>query len=198
MGIGAVLPFRALSDYFSLTIIFILLLFFVGACYSLVYSIITSVRYRAQFLPKFVKCWKTYRVVWFVPFVLSGMLFVVKPSWEGWLVLSTFFFFLPLAYIYLKAFEKGCLVVYLKPGALTAGDWLDKDVRVAGRVLKKNVHGLSLHEIAFLKKHRKSVWIKQGIPFVPAFLIAFSIMALFLIFLPEAIQDWILSLSLLF
>ncbi len=194
MGIGAVLPFHTSSDYLSLTLVFLLLLFFVGAFYSLVYSIITSARFSRRFVPAFAVSWKRYRLLWLVPVILSAMLFVVKPSLAAWFLLSAFFFFLPLAYIYLKAFEEGCLVVLLKPEQLTAGDWLQKDVRVAGKLLRKNVHGLSLREITYLRKYRKKVWIKQGIPFVPAFLIAFLIMVSFEIASPRAIEDWILSL----
>ena len=198
MGVGAVLPFHSFNDYFILTLVFLLSLFFVGALYSVAYSAIASVRYRERFVPAFAKSWKSYSFLWLAPVLLSLLLFFVKTSLEGWLVLSAFFFFLPLAFIYLKAFEQGCLVTYLSPEKLTAGDWLERDVRVAGKVLKNNVHGLSLKEIAFLRKHHKKVWIKQGIPFVPAFFIAFAIMVSFEIFAPEAIQDWILSLFSLF
>ena len=48
------------------------------------------------------------------------------------------------------------------------------DVKVQGKWIGKSVHGLSLGEIALLRKHKKLVYIKQGIPFVPAFLFALS------------------------
>ncbi len=194
MGVGAILPFNAINDYFSLTLAFILILFFVGAIYSLVYSALTSVRLSKQFIPAFGKCWRKYTWIWTIPAIFSFILFFVRPTLEAWFLLSAFFFFLPLAFIYLKAFEEGCLVVLLKPRQLTEGDWLMKNVNVTGKVLRKNVHGLSMKEIILLRKYKKSVWIKQGIPFVPAFLVAFVVMALFEIFSPRAIADLILSL----
>jgi hypothetical protein len=68
------------------------------------------------------------------------------------------------------------MIKTIQPQNLMEGDWLVKDVRVGGRVVKKSVHGLSARDIAFLRKVKKPVVVRQGVPFVPAFLIAWVIM----------------------
>jgi len=55
---------------------------------------------------------------------------------------------------------------------LTEGDWLERDVVVNGKKIKKNFSGLTYEEILLLRKHGKKVWVKTGVPFAPAFLIA--------------------------
>ena len=61
----------------------------------------------------------------------------------------------------------------VSPAVLTEGDWLAEDVRISKRTIKANFEGLSKKEISFLMKHKKSVKVKYGLPFVPVFLIAF-------------------------
>jgi len=65
------------------------------------------------------------------------------------------------------------------PSKLTEGDWIEQNVKIGKTTIKKSVHGLSLKEIKLLKKYKKSILIKEGIPFTPAFLITLMIMALF-------------------
>jgi len=55
---------------------------------------------------------------------------------------------------------------------LREGDWLVDDIRVGKKVIKADWDGLSLKDIELLKSSRK-IKIKDGLPFVPAFLIAF-------------------------
>ena len=55
---------------------------------------------------------------------------------------------------------------------LCEGDWLVKDVKVGKKTIKADWDGLSLEDIKIMK-HLRRVKIKEGLPFVPAFLIAF-------------------------
>ena len=64
----------------------------------------------------------------------------------------------------------------VSPKNLTEGDWLERDVKIGRSVIKRSVHGLSLEDIKRLRKAKKRVLIKEGIPFTPAFLAAFLIM----------------------
>ena len=76
---------------------------------------------------------------------------------------------------------------------LREGDWLVSDVVVGSRqsavggrrVIRADWDGLSLEDIELLK-NKKSVLIKEGLPFVPAFLIAF----IGYVFL----RDWVISI----
>jgi hypothetical protein len=62
---------------------------------------------------------------------------------------------------------------------LTEGDWIYKDVYIGKKLITgpKDL-GISREQIAQLKKYSsqgkiKAVIIKEGIPFIPAFLLAF-------------------------
>jgi len=79
-------------------------------------------------------------------------------------------------YLYSKAIENSCMIKFTFPNNLTEGDWLEKDVRIGSKIIKKSVHGLSKKDIEFLKEKNRKVWIKNGIPFSPAFLITFLVM----------------------
>ena len=74
-------------------------------------------------------------------------------------------------FIYIKALEV-CMINLVDARKLQEGDWLERDIRIMGKTIKKSVHGLSNKEIEILKKAGKNVLIKEGIPFTPAFLIS--------------------------
>ena len=83
---------------------------------------------------------------------------------------------MPYLYIYAKSVEEACMIKKVAAKNLTVGDWLYQDVRIGKRTIKANWEGLSDKEIKLIKKHKKSVLIKQGIPFVPVFLISFLVL----------------------
>jgi prepilin signal peptidase PulO-like enzyme (type II secretory pathway) len=106
---------------------------------------------------------------WDMPFLLIGVLLGV----------------FPFLFVFAKGLENVSMIREVSGLELREGDWLAEDtkvmVRVAAgsgqraaetRVIKANWDGLSLEDIKILKGKRK-VMIKEGLPFVPAFLIAF-------------------------
>ncbi len=80
------------------------------------------------------------------------------------------------ALVYIKKIESKIMIANIPIEKLTEGDWLVSDVKLNGKVyLKKQNIGLTLKDIKKLKKVKdkiKKVKIKEGIPFVPVFLIA--------------------------
>ena len=84
-------------------------------------------------------------------------------------------------WIAVKAVESSCMLKYVKPQQLTEGDWIAKDVKVSGKYItgpkdlgieKKKIRKL----IELYKKGKvKKILIKEGIPFVPSFFIAYVI-----------------------
>ena len=82
------------------------------------------------------------------------------------------------------------MIKLVKAGDLTEGDWLVGDIKLGRGVIKKTVDGLSVNDILKLRKAGKSVLIKEGIPFTPAFLMAFVVM----VFFGAALESLILSL----
>ncbi len=84
-------------------------------------------------------------------------------------------------WIAIKAVEDACMLKYVKPMQLTEGDWIAKDVKVNGKYItgpkdlgieKKKIKKL----IALYKRRKiKKILIKEGIPFVPSFFVAYVI-----------------------
>jgi len=174
MGYGVILPYQNLFSLAALTISFIFLLFFVGAIYSIFYSFFIIAKNKNKFSKEFKLKIKKYKNITLILTILPViLLFLVLqlanyPIIVAILIIAIIF---PWLLIYTKSLDK-CMIVLVSPNKLTEGDWLEKDVHIGKTTIKKSVHGLSFKEIQLLKKHNLSVLIKQGIPFVPAFLIA--------------------------
>lgn len=198
MGFGVILPF---SNYMSLIFVglgFVFLLFAVGAVYSLTYSLFLVFNNVGKFKKEFnIKIGqKKFLFIWSAVFavLLLGESLIAGFDIFLWMIFSIFLFLTPLLYIYLKALEDSCLIKLVLPSKLTEGDWLENDVQLGKRTIRKSVHGLSLNEINLLKKSGRKVWVKYGIPFVPAFLIALLIMVFFLVVLKQDLQIFLMSL----
>ena len=84
-------------------------------------------------------------------------------------------------WIFVKAIEKTSMLKFIKPTELVEGDWIAKDIiinkkKIAGPkdlgVSKKQIEKLvSLYKIKKIKK----VLIKEGLPFLPSFLISYIV-----------------------
>jgi len=90
-------------------------------------------------------------------------------------------FIIPYFYLSAKAIDEVCMIKKISPKNLTEGDWLYRDVRIGNRIIKKRWDGLTKEEIKLLKK-KNYVFVRQGIPFSPAFLIAFLFLIYFWFF----------------
>ena len=83
--------------------------------------------------------------------------------------------------MFVKAVENSSLYKYITPDKLTEGDWIAKDIKINGKYItgpkelgieKKHINQL----INFWKKGKiKKILIKEGMPFIPSFLLAFII-----------------------
>jgi len=107
--------------------------------------------------------------------------FTGNSPWEIFTWSALLLFLLPFLYVHVRAIEQSCMIKQVSPSKLAEGDWLLRDVKVAkGKTIKKTVHGLSLNDIKLLQRAKKKVWIKEGIPFTPAFLISILTMIIVL------------------
>ena len=66
-------------------------------------------------------------------------------------------------------------------GKLTEGDWLYKDVKIGRKLIKASWNGVSKEELKFIQKKNRTVVIRQGVPFVPVFLITFLVLIVYYI-----------------
>jgi len=192
MGLGIILPYKDYFDLATLSLIFLFLLFLVGAVYSIIYSALIIAKNRNKFskeLRKKTKHNKKILIISLALLAISIALSFINSLFMLLLILSL----IPLVYLYTASLDK-CMLILLPPSKLTEGDWLEKPVRINSRItIKKTVHGLSLKDIQLLKKHNKKVLIKQGIPFVPAFMVALIIMVLFFLTSKLPLQELLLT-----
>ena len=194
VGMGAVLPFNSLNEFLLQGSFFLLLLFSVGAVYSLIASVMFAFKNKNKFFKSFMKFfkefdWRFYGLLFL--FVFGIVSYGYKVSYG--LIFAAVLLTLALLFIYLRAVDKSCMLVYVKPRDLREGDWIGEEIVIKGKEIGNSVHGLSLEEIKKLLKRGKSVLIKQGVPFVPVFLIAY-IITLFFFFLEADILSLFLRL----
>ncbi|PIN89122.1 hypothetical protein COU60_04630 [Candidatus Pacearchaeota archaeon CG10_big_fil_rev_8_21_14_0_10_34_76] len=175
MGLGGVLPFDSFITFGILTGGFFFLLFSLGIIYSLTYTIFLATKNKKTFIPEFKK-----QLIKNKKYIFIALLIVLIIEISAQIISSDFLglsailiIIIPLLFIYSKAIENSCMIKLLSPNKLTEGDWLEKEILINGRKIKKSIHGLTEREIILLRKHNKKVWIKEGIPFTPAFLMAF-------------------------
>lgn len=180
IALGAILPFS--ENFFTNLQFFVLFFFifiFVGAFYSLIVNLFLSLKNFKSWKKEFSSQLKSKKKFANV-FMLLGVLLMIFGFFEGlFFLFGVFIFAIPYIYIYAKSIDESCMVKKIKTSQLMEGDWLYEDVKIGRKIIKKNWDGLSKKEIKEIKKKYKQIKIKQGIPFVPVFLISFLILVLF-------------------
>jgi len=177
ISLGAVLPFsESLLVNVRIFLLFIIIFLFVGAFYGLVCAVYLSVKNFKDFKKEFVQRIKKNKNLVYGAMVF-GLVFMFFGLTESLLLyFGILFFILPFFYFYAKAVDECCLVKIISSKKLTEGDWLYKDVKIGKRLIKANWEGLTKKDVELLKKKCKIVKIRQGIAFVPVFLISFLIL----------------------
>jgi len=175
MGFGIILPYKTLLELSYISLIFIFLLFLLGSIYGILYSITIVRKNKQKFFKEFKKNLdKNKYLVISIIVLLIALGFILKTN--VWPITSSFGLALVLLYIYTKSLEP-CMISLVPAKNLQEGDWLEQNIKIGKKTIKKSVHGLSFEEIKLLRKANRKVLIKEGIPFTPAFLL--SLMALF-------------------
>ncbi len=181
MALGAVLPFSLLFyENLEIFIYFIFLLMICGSIYGLIYSIVLSYKNKQAFSKEFLKQFSKNKKLVHIFVIFSILIFILVLFIKQYLFIWFFLVILlfPFLYIYAKALEESCLVKLKKVKDLTVGDWLYKEVKVGKKVVRPHWEGLTEKDLAVLKKSKKKILIKEGIPFTPAFLVAFIVLIL--------------------
>jgi len=179
IALGTILPIsRNFLDNFNIFILFLAIFLFVGAVYGFLWSLVLTFKNFKNFKKEFGKKLLKLRKIVYLVFILGLILMALG------LFIEIFIFFLgilvfvsPYFYIYAKAVDEACMVKKINSKELREGDWLYKEVKLAGKKsIKATWEGVSNKEIVLIRKKHKSVLIRQGIPFVPVFLISFLIL----------------------
>ena len=174
MGLGAViglsLPFESNS---LLLIWFFLLLLLVGAFYGLCWITVLALKRGKTFLTEFsdnVSHFSSLQKIVIVLTVLLVLLTVYNYLFWPLLLLP-----LPMFYLFMlvHTVEKSCFYKTLPLSKLTEGDWLAEKIKVGSRIIPEKT--LEKADLLLLQKQKKvkSVLIKEGIPFIPGFLLSY-------------------------
>jgi len=175
IGVGAILGF-SLTNLALLE--FLLLLILLGALYG-----------RKQFLLAFKAHIRTKQVhrlrITLVLTGIVGVLFLLFVNFQlkviiGFTLLSLYI--LTYSWIFMKTVEQSIMLKTYSVNKLTEGDWIAQDVKIGKKLLisEKNT-GVTLEQIAALKKSGvKTVLVKEGIAFVPGFMLAYIVQLILL------------------
>ena len=191
MGLGALIGIR--FEFLPFLILFFIMLLLAGSVYGFAWSLVLALRNMKGFLKKFKEILKRKYVVFLrrlslcivILFIIS--LFFESDSQSRFFL--TIMVFLVLFLVYLWAFsravEESCMHKLVSPEKLTEGDWIVNDVVIG----KKRICGpkdlgiekKQINELIRLKKKGKvrKILIKEGIPFVPTFLVAYILTLIF-------------------
>jgi Flp pilus assembly protein protease CpaA len=147
-----------------------------GAIFGIGGMLILLIKNRASVLPAIKQEFKKnglliYPIVGTM--VITGILYPIKAVFGLVAILAALVF---LLFVF-KAAESSCLIKTVKPSSLVEGDWIAEQVSVEAFTFTSKKSGITKAEIAKLVELEKSgklkdVKIKDGIPYVPAFLAA--------------------------
>ena len=189
MGLGAMIGIDASFKTSQFIFGFFINALFIGAVYGLLWSIFLVFKGKKKFLREFNKILSekkisaAKKIVLICVVLLLILFFLVGAGYIKVMILSLALLILTAFYLWIfaKAIEKTSMYKLVEPSKLTEGDWIVKDVFVGKEYIcgpkdlgieKKQIKRL----IELYKQGRvKKILIKEGIPFVPSFLIAFAV-----------------------
>ena len=154
-------------------LLFIFLFLLVGAVYGLVAAIIIGLRHFQNLKKGFSAEFKKYKNISYL-FMVLGILLMAAGFWQNYLfAFGVLIFLFPYFYIYAKAVDDFCMVKRVPVGQLTEGDWLHEQVKIGRKLIVPQWGGLEKKDIILIRKKFKFVLIKNGIPYIPVFLVAY-------------------------
>jgi len=189
MALGALIGFDVRFKEFPILISFFINVLLAGAFYGLLWSIVLVFKNIKKFWKEARAISRHYKLIKYRVYLiiivafLFALAFLIKDilirfTLLGFIGMTIGIFYLM---IFVKAVEKSCMLKYITPDRLTEGDWIAKDISYKGKYIcgPKDL-GIEKRQIRKLlelyKQHKISkVLIKEGIPFVPSFLIAYII-----------------------
>lgn len=189
MGLGATLGLDPRSALDGTFIALLVNLLFVGGFYGLFWSVGLALKHRRAMKKKLLDyvnekhIIRARRIMLLTTMMLIAVgFFVQNPILQLtiWTVAFAIFLLFYL-WIFAKIVERVCMHKHVDPKKLTEGDWIAYDVVINGkRICGPKDLGISKEQIKKLvalkkKKLLKTVLIKEGIPFVPSFFIAYVV-----------------------
>ncbi len=171
-------PLINIKEFFSFKFLFYCLI--VSAIYGFAWAIYILFKNRKKFKFKKEIRNKNFVVIFFLSyflFFISFLFFIFKQN-SFFIFSSLIFLTFPFLYLIIN-FADRMLIIEKNPKELVEGDLLYKDIKIGKKVIKARWDGLSKEEIKILRKARKKVKIKEGVPFVPVFFVSFVLVLVF-------------------
>jgi Flp pilus assembly protein protease CpaA len=171
-----------LSFYFHFLINSLL----VGGIYGVIWTIFLILKHAKNFRKEFSRRFMDYRLYFIIATSLA-LIGVIISYFSSVIIsilliaMSLMILVLPWLLALTKSVESACMITLMKIKDLTEGEWIVKDVVInKKRICGPADLGISKEQIEILRDLQKkgkidAVQVKIGIPFVPAFLIAFIV-----------------------
>ncbi len=164
-------------------IILLINIFVIGTIYSLLYSFYLAIKNKEKFIKEFKKNEsKTAKIIGIILAVVLviATIFLQSPKNVLFLLLSLLVLITPYLLAFVKSVEKSCMLEKISTSKLTEGDWVIEDIYHNKKlILSKNNLGVTKNEIEIIKKIKRKILVKNGLPFIPSFLIAVIISLIF-------------------
>lgn len=187
MGLGSTLatkPVYLQESILPFLLTLIISIFIIGSIYGLFWSIILIIKNPKKFKEEFSKLnSQNYKIIKISTVVLSAFLISFSFYLNNFKLASFILSFLLLIYPYLfiaiKSLENIHFYMYKETERLVEGDWIAKDIKFKNEIVfQKKELGIEKKDInSLIKLGVKKVLVKEGIPFVPPFLVG-TILAL--------------------
>jgi len=175
IALGAILPF-SLNFFTNLKFAFLFLFLFLlaGSIYGIGFSFYLGLKNFKEMKKCFFKILIEKKWLVFAGNIF-GLLLIILGFFESILFfLGVLIFLVSYLFIYAKSIENCCMIKEKNVRDLLEGDLLVKNLKVGNKTIKINWEGLSREEIKLIQKSKlKKIVIKEGIVFVPVFLISF-------------------------
>ncbi len=180
MGIGALLGIN-FSQGFPTLAMFVINIFIVGAIIGIFWTIYKVIKNFKEFKTTFkelIRSKKIIRVRIAIIIICAGLLIygftqigITKILSVGFAAIIFFMFYF---YMFNKAADKSCMKKEMDVAELVEGDWLAEEVKIGKKVFAAKMT-LEKNDLETIKKHKKTVVVRVGMPFLPSFVIAYLI-----------------------
>ena len=180
IALGPILGFsESFFRNIELFLLFVILFLFIGGFYGLIWSVYLTFSNYGVFKKEFIKTFNNNKKL--ISIIMVFALFVMVLGFFETLIfyLGLLVFIMPYLYIYAKTIDDVLLVKNVKTSKLEEGDWLYNDLKIGKKIIKSTWSGLTNKQIKEIRKKFKVIKIKEGIPFVPVFLISFLVFVYF-------------------
>ena len=188
VGLGALIPIypKELLNYFNpnldlpFFLILILNIILIGALYGLFYAIYLLIKNKNKIKLRKYKINKIYLLISLILIILQ---FLFNDPLLRLIIifLALMLILIPYLHLFIKILEKNVMIKKIPIGRLTEGDWIINNIYHKNKLIyNKNSPGVSKTQILLLKKFGiKNVIIKEGLPFIPTFLLALIVSLIF-------------------